>query len=118
MLFFHIKMDLISFCTAGLVKTAPQSAGTATRAFMCALLISAQFHSAPPAFAQEQAAQAQPAATRIEVDEQAGVIRFFIEGEERAALDAKGLHVNGDVEFTGSTKDIHVWPEGEAADAP
>ena len=117
-MFFHIRMSLISCCIAGLVKTAPQSVRTATRALMCAFLISAPLHSVSPAFAQEQAAQAQPAATRIEVDEQAGVIRFFIEGEKRAALDAAGLHVNGNIEFTGQTVDIGTWPEGRAADAP
>ncbi len=57
-------------------------------------------------------------ATRVEVDRKANVIRFVIDGQERALLDAAGLHVKGDLEFTGQTVDIGNWNNREAAHAP
>jgi len=57
------------------------------------------------------------AKTRIEADEKAGVIRFIVEGEERAVLDADGLHVNGSIEYTGALTDTNVWPDSEEKDA-
>ncbi len=51
--------------------------------------------------------------TRIEVDEQAHVIRFFIDGKEMAVLDALGLHVIGDIDYTGAMND-----KGKPGDAP
>ena len=47
----------------------------------------------------------EPAATRIVVDEETGVIRFFIEGEEKARLDAAGMHVRGNVNYGGALMD-------------
>lgn len=52
-----------------------------------------------------QAAADKVAATRIEADEKAGVIRFIVEGEVRAVLDASGLHVQGDIGFGGVMTD-------------
>jgi hypothetical protein len=43
---------------------------------------------------------------RIEADNAAGLIRFFIDGQERAALDADGLRLNGSMEYTGTLTDI------------
>lgn len=57
-------------------------------------------------------------ATRIEIDQKSGVIRFVVGGQERAVLDAAGLHVNGNLEFTGQTIDIGDWSKSEAANAP
>ena len=57
------------------------------------------------------------AKTRIEADEKAGVIRFIVDGEERAVLDKGGLRVNGGIEYTGALTDTNVWPGSEAADA-
>jgi hypothetical protein len=50
---------------------------------------------------------AQPAAIRAAVvaDEQAGVIRFYIDGQELMRLDADGLHVREDVEYGGALTD-------------
>ena len=45
-------------------------------------------------------------ATRIEADEQTGTIRIIIDGEARAIFDANGLHVDGNVTYTGTLTDI------------
>jgi hypothetical protein len=42
-------------------------------------------------------APALAAGTRIEVDDQGKVIRFFIDGQQLAMLDSVGLHVQDDV---------------------
>lgn len=65
-----------------------------------------------------QAAADKVAATRIEADEQAGAIRFIVEGEERAVLDADGLHVNGSIDYTGKLTDTDTWQLGGGKDAP
>ena len=56
--------------------------------------------------------------TRIEIDQSAGVIRFITGGQERAVLDADGLHVRGDIHFTGQVIDTNTWQAGESANAP
>lgn len=82
------------------------------------------FALSAPALAQQPAdppAAGEPAPTRIEVDEKANVIRFIVEGQERAVLDSEGLRVNGRIEYTDVIVDIDTWPQektGEAADAP
>lgn len=50
-------------------------------------------------------AQAESAQTRIEVDEQAGIIRFFIKGQETARLDAAGMHVRENIDYGGMLTD-------------
>lgn len=68
---------------------------------------------APAAFAETKSVSATPEAaprlggekTAVVVDQERGVIRFLIEGQEKAFLDASGLHVNGDVAYTGTIKD-------------
>lgn len=60
-----------------------------------------------PALAQEQShpALGDPAATRIEIDEQANVIRFIVDGQEAMRLDAAGLHVRNDIDYGGALTD-------------
>lgn len=65
-----------------------------------------------------QLSRAADEATRVEIDQKSGVIRFVIDGQERAVLDAVGLHVNGNLEFTGQTIDIGDWSKSGAGDAP
>ena len=55
--------------------------------------------------AWQRAAATAPQAMRIEADQAAGVIRFFIDGEERAVLGADGLHISGSIEYTGAIAD-------------
>ena len=57
-----------------------------------------------------QASEPRPA---MVVDEEAGIIRFFIDGEEKASLDATGLHVNGSITYSGTVRDIGNIPLGE-----
>lgn len=73
-----------------------------------------------PALAQEEdaPAQAESAATRIEVDEQRGVIRFFVKGHEKARLTESGLQVMDDIEFGGTLTDVGTGPFGAAAPDP
>ena len=57
-----------------------------------------------PAAAQdgpESAAPADAPETRIEVDEDTGIIRFIINGKEQARLTESGLYVRGDIEYGG-----------------
>lgn len=49
--------------------------------------------------AQEQAD------TRIAVDEEAGVIRFIIDGEEQARLTSDGMLVRGNIIYGGTIRD-------------
>ena len=56
--------------------------------------------------------------TRIEIDQDAAVIRFITDGQERAVLDADGLHVRGDIHFTGQVIDTNTWQAGGSANAP
>ena len=56
--------------------------------------------------------------TRIEIDQDAGVIRFITGGQERAILNADGLRVRGDIQFTGQVIDTNTWQAGEGANAP
>lgn len=73
---------------------------------------------APMAGFAEESKDTSPDRVQMIEDDEAGVIRFIIDGQERATLDSEGLHVHGDIEFTGTTKDIHNWPDREAENAP
>lgn len=55
--------------------------------------------------AANKKADAQSSGTRIEADAKANVIRFIVDGTERAILDAEGLHVNGSIDYTGTITD-------------
>ena len=71
--------------------------------------------------AWQRSAAMRQEATRIEADPAAGVIRFFVEGKPRAVLHSDGLHVKGDISYTGVIVDIDTRPQhraGESADAP
>lgn len=57
-----------------------------------------------------EAARAVSATTRIEVDQDANVIRFFIDGQESVRIDAKGLHVREDIQYRGRILDIGSQP--------
>ena len=52
------------------------------------------------------ASPAKQPATRIETDQKTGVIRFIVNGKEVARIDANGLHVRGNVDYTGTLTDI------------
>ena len=73
---------------------------------VCALLV---FEAMPVvASGPDLPATATPAAagkTEIVTDEKAHVVRILIDGKEVVAIDAKGLHVDGDVEYSGVTTD-------------
>ena len=43
--------------------------------------------------------------TQVVTDEQAHVVRVIIDGKEVLTIDAKGLHVNGNVEYSGTIRD-------------
>ena len=53
-----------------------------------------------------QRSRAADEATRIEFDQKSGAIRFIVSGQEQAVLDVAGLHVNGDITYIGTIKDI------------
>ena len=63
--------------------------------------------------------------TRIEIDQQADVIRIVIDGAEVARFDAGGLHVREGVSYGGMLTDYgtvgfddHTAEAGEGRDAP
>jgi len=55
---------------------------------------------------QAQMKTSGPAATRIAIDEKEGSFTFISQGEPIARLDANGLHVVGDITYSGVTTDI------------
>lgn len=61
------------------------------------------------------ASAAQPEPPRVEIieDQEAGSVRVLIGGREVLTIDASGLHVNGDINYTGTSTDY--GPEGFAA---
>ena len=60
----------------------------------------------PPAGENATTASAiHPTQTAVLADQDAGVIRFIIEGREAARLDAAGLHVRGNIDYGGTLKD-------------
>jgi hypothetical protein len=60
-------------------------------------------------FAAEESVQqretAQPG-TRVEADDEDGVIRFFIKGQLAAIVDETGLHVREGIEYGGTIADV------------
>lgn len=72
--------------------------------FMLPCPIQAQENSG--AAGESATAPIKPAKTRIEVDERAGIIRFFIDGQEKATLNADGLHIQGDIDYAGTIRDV------------
>ncbi len=70
-------------------------------AFLAALLLSSAV------MAQEQPATAANALpqTRVESDDENGVIRFIVQGREAAFLDASGLHVRAGIHYGASMAD-------------
>jgi len=63
-----------------------------------------------PVFAEDAPAVAATARDtpkpEIITDEENGVVRILIGGKEVLRIDASGLHVTGDVDFTGTITDI------------
>ena len=44
--------------------------------------------------------------TQVITDEKAHTVKVVIDGKEVLTIDAKGLHVNGSVQYTGTIRDI------------
>ena len=55
-----------------------------------------------PALAQETQSLEQ---TRVEVDQEASVVRIIVEGREVAQVTSSGLYVVGDVNYSGIIRD-------------
>ena len=66
--------------------------------------------TAPAQAAGPAAPLAAAEATRIETDQKTGAIRFIVDGREVARFERDGLHVRGDVNYSGMTKD--TGPDG------
>lgn len=47
-----------------------------------------------------------PKGTQLIVDSEKNLVRIIIEGKEIALIDANGLQVNGNIDYTGITTDI------------
>ena len=61
--------------------------------------------AASPVFAEEPATPT-TAATEVQVDEEAAVIRFVVDGKTIATIDQSGLTIEGDLRYTGVTHDV------------
>lgn len=85
-----------------------------------ATAVHAQDDRLPSKSNAEQNAQVGQNATRIEADADSNVIRFFINGQEQAVLDAEGLHVDGSIDYTGGLTDGNKFsrPVAETQEAP
>lgn len=71
--------------------------------------------AASPVLAEEPTAPP-TAPTEVRVDEEAGVIRFVVQGETVATIDQNGLTIEGDVRYTGVVQDVgkaDQQPSGE-----
>jgi hypothetical protein len=53
----------------------------------------------------DRAATAQPHSTAVVADDESGVIRFMVDGRERAWIDATGFYIHGDVTYAGALTD-------------
>lgn len=63
--------------------------------------------------------QAAPPDKAALISTEGGIIRFLIGGEEKARIDGAGLHVRGDLNYTGVTTDTGLAGyAGEASNAP
>lgn len=60
-------------------------------------------------WAQENAENQAVLDTRIETSDEDDTIRFFVKGEEIMRIDAGGLHVNGNVEYSGRSMDTGTY---------
>ena len=75
--------------------------------FVIALLTAFSLLDTNKAYAQnEPLAAIDSAATRIELDETTGEIRFFIKGVMAAVLRDDGLHLRNNLQFGGITKHV------------
>lgn len=66
------------------------------------------------AWASKSKLPTETAQTRIEVDASTGVIRFIINGQEKARLDIGGLQVNGSITYTDTISDIGAANKGKS----
>ena len=77
------------------------------RLSLAALMLA--FLASGPAFAEDPPApvpyQLGNENTAVVVDEEAGVIRFFIKGKEMALIDETGLHVREEINFGATLTD-------------
>ena len=72
---------------------------------LCVILV----HLATPARAAESsssadAAKAASTAPQIITDDKTNTVRILIGGKEILSVDASGLHVNGNIEYTGMSR--------------
>lgn len=70
------------------------------------LAVTAFFTALPSySYADERPESASASKTEIITDEEAGVIRFMIDGKETMRLDESGLHVRENISYGGSITD-------------
>jgi hypothetical protein len=63
------------------------------------------FLLAPAAFAKKHPAAPSAAKTQIVTDQKTNSVYILINGKKVVTIDAKGLHVSGDVDYTGTITD-------------
>lgn len=57
------------------------------------------------------AAETDGARTRLAVDEEKNIVHVIVEGREVGRFDKDGLHVEGDITYSGSISDIGPGPD-------
>jgi phage baseplate assembly protein gpV len=73
------------------------------RLFLVAACLAA--FSVPAALAQDQSAAEPAKKVEIITDQEAGAVRIVIDGRGVATIDADGLHVAGNLSYTGTLTD-------------
>jgi len=51
---------------------------------------------------------------QLAVDTEHNIVRIIIEGKEGGRFDKDGLHITGDIDYTGSITDMGAMPAGGA----
>jgi hypothetical protein len=74
-------------------------------AAMLSFISGIAYAAGPAPAATQPQSTSQQQATRVETDKKTGAIRFIVNGKEVARIDATGLHVTGDVDYTGALTD-------------
>jgi hypothetical protein len=57
---------------------------------------------------------AKPAATQVIADDEAGIVLVMVQGTEVARFDARGLHVAGDLSYSGQITDTGTQQGGHS----
>lgn len=110
---FRLRVGMPATNSMG--RSPARSPGRNASRRVAALLAFCSLALCGAAFAQEkpQSDSLKPAATRIEADQDADVIRFIVNNREEMRLDSEGLHVRGNIEYSGVIADTGTYRDSD-----